>query len=136
MLKQVAKPLKQSNGYMIVCKFNQTEPPDTILSSGFDSFFEHVIKSDNEDVKANIKSRIEKILGERAVALEESMPHMQVLLGQPVGPSDSGDGATLKLRWKLLLSNLVYAIASQEHPIVLVFEDLQWADDDTLGKSF
>lgn len=60
------------------------------------------------------------------MALEESMPHLQVLLGH-TDPSESSDGGTsaLKLRWKCLFSRLVYAIASKEHPIVLVFEDLQ-----------
>jgi predicted ATPase len=108
------------------CVQDQTEPPDTILSSRFDSFFKHVLKSGHEDVKSNIKSLIEQILGERVVALEESMPHLQVLLGH-TGPSESSDGGTsaLKLRWKCLFSRLVYAIASKEHPIILVFEDLQ-----------
>jgi predicted ATPase len=40
----------------------------------------------------------------------------------------------LNLRWKLLLSNLVYAISSQDHHIVLVFEDLHLADEDTIGE--
>jgi hypothetical protein len=66
------------------CVQDQTEPPDTILSSRFDSFFKHVLKSGHEDVKSNIKSLIEQILGERVVALEESMPHLQVLLGHTI----------------------------------------------------
>jgi predicted ATPase len=68
-------------------------------------------------------------------ALEESIPHLGALLGRqsPVNRG-SGDSQALKLRWKFLLSTLVYAISSQSHPIALVFEDLHWADADTLGE--
>lgn len=52
------------------------------------------------------------------------MPHLQALMGRQdsVARGDNISQA-LNLRWKLLLSNLVYAISSQDHPIVLVFED-------------
>lgn len=118
---------------MIVCKFNQTEPPDTIFSSGFDSFFEQILESGNDDVKISIKARIEEILGERVTALEQSMPHLRVLLGRRVSRDlGEGDSKAMKLRWRFLLSNLIAAISSKHHPIALLFEDLQWADEDTL----
>ena len=70
-------------------------------------------------------------------ALEESMPHLRVLLGRQEtldrGGGDSSSGAA-NLRWKVLLSNLVCAISSRSHPIALLFEDLHWADDDTFGE--
>ena len=49
---------------MVVCKFNQTDSPDTIFSSGFDSFFERIIDSGRTDSKANLKMRIEEALGD------------------------------------------------------------------------
>lgn len=68
-------------------------------------------------------------------ALEESIPHLGVLLGcQSPAERGNSDSQALKLRWKFLLSTLVRAISSQSHPIVLVFEDLHWADEDVLGK--
>ena len=57
------KPLAESNGYMIVCKFDQTVSPDTILSSGFDSFFECVL-NDSDAVKTDLKMRIRQVLGD------------------------------------------------------------------------
>ena len=45
---------------MIVCKFNQSDPPDTILASGFDSFFEQILESGSDEVKMSIKTRIEE----------------------------------------------------------------------------
>lgn len=67
--------------------------------------------------------------------LEESMPHLRVLLGHQ-GALDiaGGESGAVKLRWKFLLSNLVRAISSHSHPIALLFEDLHWADDDTFGE--
>ena len=67
-------------------------------------------------------------------ALEESMPHLRKLLRRKeVIGTGARDTPALKLRWKFLLSNLVYAICSQSHPMVLLFEDLHWATDDALG---
>ena len=37
-------------------------------------------------------------------------------------------------RWAHLLSKLVYAIAKKSHPVALIFEDLHWADKDSLGE--
>jgi predicted ATPase len=63
------------------------------------------------------------------------MPHLQALMGcqDSVARGDNISQA-LNMRWKLLLSNLVHAISSQDHPIALVFEDLHWANEDTLGE--
>ena len=95
--------------------------------------------------------------------LEESMPHLRALLGQKpkatghvviqalqlphllVQRDNMDDEASIeeqdreynpnpKLRWKVQFSNLVHAISKQAHPIVLVLEDLQWADEDSLGE--
>ena len=62
------------------------------------------------------------------------MPHLRELLGRKeVIDIAARDTPALKLRWKFLLSNLVYAMCSQSQPIVLLFEDLHWATDDALG---
>ena len=65
LLNQVNKPLREADGYSIVCQFNQTDSPDTILAAGFNSFFESVFKGD-DDMKHEMKNRIEDALGERA----------------------------------------------------------------------
>lgn len=64
------------------------------------------------------------------------MPHLRGLLGSRefVNRSGHDDVGSMKMRWKFLLSNLVCAVSSQNHPIALVFEDVHWADDDTLGE--
>jgi hypothetical protein len=49
---------------MIVCKFNQSDPADTVLSSCFDSFFEFILGSSNDDVKGSMKTRIEDTINE------------------------------------------------------------------------
>ena len=69
--------------------------------------------------------------------LEEAIPQLRRLLGGRDAPDrGDGDAPALKLRWKFLLSTLVFAISSRSHPIALIFEDLQWADEDTLGECF
>ena len=65
LLNQVNKPLREANGNLIACKFNQTDPPDTILAAGFDSFFESILNGDDA-VKQEMKKQIEDALGERS----------------------------------------------------------------------
>lgn len=91
------------------------------------------------------------------------MPHLRALLGQTPNVTGHGVAQALqlphllvqhnnrddeayieeqnreynpnpKLRWKVQFSNLVHAISKQAHPIALVLEDLQWADEDSLGE--
>ena len=64
-VRQVKTQLKQANGYVITCKFNQIDPPDTILASGFDSFFEKIIEGGDDDVTDNLQRCIRDALGDR-----------------------------------------------------------------------
>ena len=56
--------MRQSNGYMVVCKFNESDPPDTILASGFDSFFGYALSNSNDESRKSLKTRIEEALGD------------------------------------------------------------------------
>jgi hypothetical protein len=70
-------------------------------------------------------------------ALEQSIPNLRVFLGGEDNLECSvGDSQVLHRGWKFLLSNLIFAISRQAHPIALMFEDLQWADEDALGRFY
>eukprot|EP00804_Cyclotella_cryptica_P023452 CCRYP_012112-RA/>CCRYP_012112-RA protein AED:0.05 eAED:0.05 QI:1315/1/1/1/0.75/0.55/9/220/927 len=87
----------------------------------------------NVRVMEDMKLSIEEALGEHVTALEQSIPNLRVFLGsEDKLVCAAGDSQVLHRGWKFLLSNLIFAISREAHPIALVFEDLQWADEDAL----
>jgi hypothetical protein len=64
LLKQVAKPVAESNGFMITCNFDRTVSPDTVLASALNNFFGESLTCVNTEVTGSMRSRIRATLGE------------------------------------------------------------------------
>ena len=64
LLKQIDKPISESNGFCIKCNFDRTVSPDTVLASAFNKFFLENLPCSNSNVNESIRSSIHKTLGE------------------------------------------------------------------------
>ncbi len=74
-----------------------------------------------------------KLLGERAAILAAFEPALHAL-GRPVQPRDEGYGGEAARRRILdALDDAFSALVELEERVVLILDDLQWADDLTLG---
>lgn len=68
--------------------------------------------------------------------LEEAIPNLRAFMEDRYDRNLGLDYAVTEVtqRWGHLISKLVYAIAKKSHPVAFVFEDLHWADKDSLGE--
>lgn len=113
-------------------KFNQfgNSRPLWALTQALDSLLAHVL-DDTEPRRAAVVARLRSGLGDLAAALFATLPRLELLLGpQPAVPALGGEAR--RVRFELLMRRLVAALASAEVPLVLVMDDLQWADAHTL----
>jgi histidine kinase len=82
-----------------------------------------------------IRKRLASGLGDGAWVLAPSLPELAALLGpQPGAPPAPAEVGPVEARNQLMhaFERLVGALASEEHPLVLFLDDLQWADAASL----
>ena len=71
-------------------------------------------------------------LGGNAQVILDVIPGLEQLLGEPdkvieLGPSES------QYRFNLMFRRFVRALATEDHPLVIFLDDLQWADGASLA---
>ncbi len=77
------------------------------------------------------RSRILSRVGPNGRVLTELLPSSELVLGAQPALAELGPAEALR-RLKAVLSGLLQALATAEHPLVLLLDDLQWADPGTL----
>ena len=85
------------------------------------------------DLLNEVGNSLRDTLGQSAQVLLSLIPHLSALVGEMSTPLPTNDN---KERYHLLLSCLqafVRAITAPSHPTVILFDDLQWADVESLG---
>ncbi|KAL7537767.1 hypothetical protein ACHAXR_008044 [Thalassiosira sp. AJA248-18] len=136
LVNQLLKPLKEKHGYLISGKFDLVAGRDSIIFSAFDSFFETLLEEGGNDTKLmRLRKRINEVVGGFGVnVLAKSIPSLDKLVGDTFTKVQYNDhqGTVLQTRWQVLLCKLISAIADETNPIVLVLDDLQWADETSL----
>jgi diguanylate cyclase (GGDEF)-like protein len=82
---------------------------------------------------AAARQAIRQALGPNAGLIADVLPEFGLLLGAGDTTPGSTDPAEAETRLRLALVDLLRAVASPAQPVVLVLDDLQWADQDGLG---
>ena len=73
------------------------------------------------------RGRIRRALGERTSLLSDLLPELVQLVGDgPAVATETGERARLRLQ--LCFDELLGTLSRPDHPLVLVLDDVQWAD--------
>jgi predicted ATPase/tRNA A-37 threonylcarbamoyl transferase component Bud32 len=89
------------------------------------------ILGEDEAIRTAFAERITRALGGLAQVIVDVVPPLMFLIHeQPAPPALSGEAS--RLRFELLLRRFVGALATQERPLTLFLDDLQWADRPSL----
>ena len=91
----------------------------------------HLLLAEPDAVIETWRAGLAAELGPAAAALYEVVPELQALLG-PLPPPPELEPREAQARLRALLVALVRHVAAPEHPLVLFFDDLQWADQPSL----
>ncbi len=90
------------------------------------------LMADRSESLRTLSQRMQHHLGPEAAALQELLPELASLTGEVLTPPTALDPRESQIRLTGLLVQLVRLISSPSHPLVLVLDDLQWADQPTL----
>lgn len=132
LIREILKPITAQKGYFIngKCdKYKKNIPYDPLINAFTTLILQ--IKKEPLDDQARWKAVIKEAVGINGQILVDAIPQLQDILDvqEPVPYLEPAEN---KNRFRYVFQRLIQAFASDEHPLTLFLQDLQWADAQTL----
>ena len=132
LINQAKKTISKKYGFMIQGKFDQyqTGVPYIAFQKAFDQLAAALIL-ESEEYLSRLRKRVKSTIGTSIQVIIELSPSLSVIFGkQDLLPEV--DAQKAKNRLSNAVQGFIKCIAGQEHPLVLVLDDMQWVDDASL----
>lgn len=132
LIRELHKPLVKRRGFFLNGKFDQLKKgiPYATLSQAFRGFVLELLAEPEEQI-SYWKNKIQAALGNNAQLLIGLIPEVELIIG-PQAPVPEAALAEEENRFRSVIRQFLMALTSEQHPIVLVLDDLQWADQASL----
>ncbi|WP_426559117.1 AAA family ATPase, partial [Dapis sp. BLCC M172] len=133
VINEVHKPIVRQKGYFIKGKYDQFNRniPFSAFVSAFRDLMSQLLGESNTNL-ANWKDKILEFVGENGQVLIDVIPELELIIGQQP-PATELSGSAVQNRFNLLFSKFVSIFTTKEHPLVILLDDLQWADSASLN---
>jgi len=128
LIHELRRPIAKARGRFVAGKFDQVrrDIPYATLAQALDNLALQLL-GDNDTQFELVRKRLRSALGPNARVIVDLSPRFGTLLGNPP-PVAELPPAEARARLHAALGRFFSAIAPIEHPLVLFFDDLQWAD--------
>ncbi|MCB9749019.1 MAG: AAA family ATPase [Myxococcales bacterium] len=128
VIHEIHKPIVASRGYFIAGKFDQFTR-DSPYASMIQAFRELVrlLLTEADDELSRWRERLMEALGRNAKVVTDVLPELALIIGEPAQVPEL-PAAESANRFRSTFRNLVRVFATEEHPLVIFLDDLQWSD--------
>lgn len=138
LVRAMKAHIEDCGGCLVEGKFDQyhRETPYSALIEAFRSLLRQLLSRSRTEIDL-WSEQVKKVLGENAMVIIAVLPELERLIGtHPPAPELTGEAA--RQRFNILFSELLKLFASEQHPLVMFLDDLQWSDFASLDlvKSF
>ena len=127
LVHEIHRPNAARRGYFVEGKFDQFQriPRGTVVRALRDLIRQ--LLTEPEDRVLRWKIRLTEAVGESGALVTGVIPELELLIGpQPPVPDVASEEN--RNRINAISLRLIQAFADQAHPVVMFFDDLQWAD--------
>ncbi len=133
LVREVYKPITERKGYFIEGKFDQFQRavPYYAFLQAFNSFI-NMLLGENAEKLEKVRQKLINSIGDEGKVLTDVLPSLELIIGPQKDIPELG-GAETQNRFNYVFRKFVKALSSEEHPIVLFIDDLQWADSSSLN---
>jgi PAS domain S-box-containing protein len=132
LIQELRQPIVRARGYFIAGKFDQyqRDVPYSSIARAFRQLTLQILTESDERI-ARWKSALGQALGANGQLIVDIIPRLELIIGaQP--PLVELPPAEAQNRLHMVFQKFVAVFASQEHPLVLFLDDLQWLDPASL----
>lgn len=133
LVHQIHLPIVQKRGYFVSGKFDQLNrniPYDSLIQA-----FQELVRqllTESEDRLEMWRKNLLRALGVNGQIIADVIPEIEAVIGKQPPVSELGS-AELQNRFNLVFRNFIGVFTQQTHPLVIFFDDLQWADSASLN---
>lgn len=132
LIRELYKPLVKKRGFFLSGKFDQFKKgiPYSTLSQAFQSFVLELLAEPEEQIN-QWRKKIKNALGNNAQLMIDLIPELEFLIG-PQKKTSEASLAEAENKFRMVIRQFLSVFANEQHPVVLVLDDLQWADQASL----
>jgi serine/threonine protein kinase len=132
VVNEVHKPIVGARGYFIKGKFDQFNRniPFSAFVQAFRDLMGQLLSESDAQLQA-WKTQILEAVGENGQVIIEVIPELERIIS-PQPPAVELSGTSAQNRFNLLFQKFIQVFTTQEHPLVIFLDDLQWADAASL----
>lgn len=132
LINELYKPITARRGYFLAGKFDQLRRniPYSAFIQALSGLLRQLLAEDDAKL-AYWCARIAAALGANGQLMIEIIPELALIVGAQ-SPSLPLPPLEAQNRFNLTFRNFIGALTPAEHPLALVLDDLQWADDASL----
>jgi diguanylate cyclase (GGDEF)-like protein len=132
LIHELYRPVLARRGYLLRGKCDQysRHQPYVALIQAFGQLLQ-ALASEGAERRHYWRGRLGGALGSNAGVIAELIPALLALIGTPAPPPPLPP-AESEQRLHIAFAQLMRALATQSHPLLLFLDDLQWADVSTL----
>ncbi len=132
LVHEVQKSIVKHNGFFISGKYEQYQRnvPFLALTEAFSDLV-RILLSKSEDVLIRWGNDIKSVLCESAQVIVDIIPSLELVIGKQ-SPAPEVDYQKAVNRQIYLFKQFLSVIATEEHPLTIFIDDLQWGDYTTL----
>ncbi|OUL32027.1 serine/threonine protein kinase [Nostoc sp. RF31YmG] len=132
LVQELYKPITQKRGYFIWGKFDQFQRdiPYSALANALQKLLRQLLGESEEQIQ-QWRSRLVAALGSNGQIIIDVIPEVELIIGkQPPVPEVGATEA--QNRFNRVFQSFLRVFSSQEQPLVIFLDDLQWIDSATL----
>ncbi|WP_242602574.1 AAA family ATPase [Legionella moravica] len=133
VVREVINSIVEQHGYFIQGKYDQLRRsmPYSAIVTAFQNLVKQVL-AEHEGKLEGLKNQLLHSLGTIGQIVIDVIPEVGLIIGeQPDVPQLNPVDA--QIRFNLVFQNFVRVFATEEHPLVIFLDDLQWADNSSLS---
>jgi len=133
LVQEIDQPILKKRGYFVSGKYDQFQRgniPYAALIQSFKQLIQKILSEEKERIEV-WKQRFLEALGINAQIIIDLVPEIEFIIGpQPLLLKIGSKEA--QTRFNLTLLNFVHALATEEHPLIIFMDDIQWIDLSSL----
>ncbi|WP_228058332.1 AAA family ATPase [Nostoc sp. LEGE 12447] len=133
VVNEVHKPIVGAKGYFIAGKFDQFKRniPYASLIQAFQSLIQQLLTESEAQIQV-WKEKLLTALGENGQVIIDVIPEVELIIGT-VPPVTQLGAAESQNRFNRVFGQFIGVFTTQDHPLVVFLDDLQWADSASLN---